>query len=91
MGAYLYFGYHYRVYLGSTIKGQIIPIILINLLIGFSTTGISNASHIGGLIGGLILSMAAGVPNKSDVVEKTNGKIITLILLGFLIWYTIFR
>ena len=35
MGALLYFGYHYRVYLGNVIKSQIIPIILINLFIGF--------------------------------------------------------
>lgn len=91
LGAYLYFGYHYRVYLGSTIKGQIMPVILLNLLIGFSTPGISNASHIGGVIAGIILSMALGVPNKSDNVEKINGTIISIILFAFLIWFSMFR
>ena len=90
-GALLYFGYHYRVYLGGVIKNQILPIIIFNLLLGFIYTGISSAAHIGGLIGGVILSMAVGVPNKSDNVEKTNGKIITLIVLGFLIWFSIFK
>ena len=32
LGALLYFGYYYRVYLGNVLKSQIIPIILINLL-----------------------------------------------------------
>ena len=36
LGALLYFGYHYRIYLGTVIKSQIIPLILINLLIGFT-------------------------------------------------------
>ena len=34
MGALVYFGYHYRVYLGNVLKSQIIPLILFNLLIG---------------------------------------------------------
>ena len=32
LGALLYFGYHYRVYLGTVIKSQIIPVIIINLV-----------------------------------------------------------
>ena len=35
LGALLYFGYHYRVYLGGVIKSQILPILFINLAIGF--------------------------------------------------------
>ena len=47
MGALLYFGYHYRIYLGNVIKSQIIPIIVINLLFGFLVSGVDNAAHIG--------------------------------------------
>ena len=90
-GALLYFGYHYRVYLGNVIKTQILPIIILNLLIGFTSTGISNASHIGGLIGGVLISMALGVPNKSTKSEKINGIIVSVILISFLIYYSIFR
>ncbi|MDD2435306.1 MAG: rhomboid family intramembrane serine protease [Bacilli bacterium] len=86
LGALLYFGYHYRVYLDNVIKSQIIPIILINLIIGFSISGINNAAHIGGLFGGTIISIALGVKYKSTDFEKLNGWIITLILLGFLIY-----
>jgi len=86
LGALLYFGYHYRIYLGTVIKSQIIPLILINLLIGFTLPGINNAAHIGGLIGGVLISMAVGVKYKSTDVEKINGWIMTGIFTGFLIY-----
>ncbi len=86
LGALLYFGYHYRVYLGSVIKSQIIPLILINLLLGFTFEGINNAAHIGGLIGGALISMALGVKYKSTNFEKVNGWIMTFIFTGFLIY-----
>ena len=85
MGAMLYFGYHYRVYLGTTLKSQIIPLIVINLLIGFLSGGsIDNFAHIGGLIGGIMLSIAVGVKYKTSLFERVNGWIVTAILLVFL-------
>ena len=69
MGALLYFGYHYRVYLDSVVKSQIIPLIVINLLIGFTSTGIDNWAHIGGLVGGILATMAVGVKYKSTKFE----------------------
>ena len=86
LGALLYFGYHYRVYLGNAIRSQIIPIIIINLLFGFTMTGIDNAAHIGGLIGGVLASMALGVPEKSNKTEKINGFIVLAIYFGFIIY-----
>ena len=83
MGALLYFGYHYRVYLGTVIKSQIIPLILINLALGFILAGIDNFAHIGGLIGGCMITMALGVKDKSSTFEKVNGWIITLIFVAF--------
>ena len=61
LGSILYFGYHYRVYLGNTLKSQIIPIIGLNLIIGLFFTGIDIFAHIGGLIGGIFISMLVGV------------------------------
>ena len=90
-GALLYFGYHYRVYLGTVIRTQILPIIVLNLLIGFTSSGISNAAHIGGLLGGIVLSYALGVPKKSHPSDKIHGTIISLLLIGFLVYMAIFR
>lgn len=91
LGAILYFGYHYRVYLGNVLKSQIIPIIFINLLIGFYFSGIDNFAHIGGLIGGIFASMAIGVPEKSKTTDKANGCILLLIYLVFLIYLAFFK
>ena len=55
LGSILYFGYHYRIYLGQTLRSQIIPLILLNLFIGFVLSGVDNAAHIGGLIGGILI------------------------------------
>lgn len=89
-GALLYFGYHYRIYLGTVIKSQIIPLILFNLALGFVLNGIANSAHIKGLVGGLLITMALGVKYKSSKSEKINGLIISLIYLCFLIYVAFF-
>lgn len=91
LGSILYFGYNYRVYLGSVLKSQIIPLIILNLAIGFLTPGIDNAAHIGGLLGGLGITMALGLKYKTTKFEKANGWIIMFIYLGFLIYMAFFR
>ncbi len=90
LGALLYFGYHYRVYLSGVIKSQIIPLIVLNLLIGFMLPNINNLAHIGGLVGGVLLSMAVGVKYKSTRFDIINGIIMTLIFVLFLL-FMIFR
>ena len=90
LGALLYFGYHYRVYLGTVIKSQIIPLIVINLLLGFMVPEIDNAAHIGGLIGGALIMIGVGVKYKSSNFEKINGLIVSAIYLGFLIYMAFF-
>ena len=90
MGALLYFGYYYRVYIGSTWKQRILPVILLNLVIGFVIPGIDYFAHIGGLIGGVLISMAVGLKYKHKKVENINGIILSLIFLVFLIYLGIF-
>ncbi len=86
MGAILYFGYHYRVYLGNVMKSQIIPLILINLGYGFLVSGIDNAAHIGGLIGGCLMTIALGIKYKSTKFEQVNGIIVTVLFTAFLLY-----
>lgn len=89
-GALLYFGYHYRLYLGTVLKSQIIPLIIFNLIFGFMITGVDNAAHIGGLVGGILISMACGVKYKSKSSEKINGTILSIILVLFLAYTGLF-
>lgn len=91
LGSILYFGYHYRVYLSQAIKSQIIPLIVLNLFLGFILSGVDNAAHIGGLIGGILVSMMVGVKYKSSTMEKVNGLILTIIFTLFLIYLGFFR
>ena len=91
LGSALYFGYYYRAYLGNVIKSQILPIIILNLVIGFLSTGIDNAAHIGGLLGGIIASIAVGIPDKSTKFEKTNGWIILMIFICFIVYLSFIK
>ncbi len=91
LGSLLYFGYYYRVYLSSVLKTQIIPIIIVNLILGFLISGIDNAAHIGGLIGGAIATFAVGVSNKSKKMDKINGWIVLILLILFLSYMVFFK
>lgn len=91
MGAILYFGYHYRLYLGSVVIHQIVPIIILNLFIGFSMPYIDNYAHIGGLVGGLFAGMMVGIEGKTDRNDTINGLVVTVVLIGFLLYMIFFR
>ena len=85
LGSLLYFGYHYRIYLGSVMKTQIIPILILNLGIGFIIPNIDLSAHIGGLVGGILSTMMVGIEKKSTKTERINGLICLTILIIFLI------
>ncbi len=85
-GALIYFGNQYKAYLGSVIHSQIIPLLLFNFALGFMIDGIDISAHIGGLIGGYLISMALGVKYKSSKSERINGVIITTIFTIFMLY-----
>lgn len=91
MGSLLYFGYNYRVTLNNSINKQILPIIFINLLFGFMSSGVDNFAHLGGLLGGYIASIVVGVKYKTSKGEKINSAIVLILLLLFLIYMSFFR
>lgn len=84
LGSLLYFGYHYRIYLGSVMKSQIIPVIIANLGIGLIIPNIDISAHIGGLVGGLLATMATGIEKKSKKSDIINGIICLIVLIIFL-------
>lgn len=86
LGALLYFGYHYRLYLGNVMTSQILPVILLNLFIGFVIPGVDNFGHIGGLVGGILSAMIVGVKEENDKSDRINGSIVLTIIIAFLIY-----
>ena len=85
IGSMLYFGYHYRVYLGQVIKSQIIPVAIGLFLLGLSSEGeIDNFANLGGLVAGALITMALGIKYKSTTSDKVNGLIVSVILTIFL-------
>ena len=88
LGSILYFGIKYRGYIGDSLVNQIVPVVVLNLIIGFTTPGIGNAAHIGGLIGGYLISMAVGIgiDKKEQRSSRINGIIISAILTIFMIY-----
>lgn len=91
LGALLYFGYNFRVYLGNNLVREILPVIVINLAFGFMVPMIDNYGHIGGLVAGITTAMAFGFTTKSGANDKINGLILTIILFGFLIYMNFFN
>lgn len=86
LGAMLYFGYYYRVYLGNVVKSKILPIIILNLALGFILPNVDNGGHIGGLIGGILISMALGIKSENKKKDRINGILLSTLYVGFLIF-----
>ena len=87
-GALAYFAYNYRALLGDFLKSSIIPVIIINLCLGLFISGIDVSAHIGGLISGVLTSVALGASGKE---KKVNVNIcIVLILLTIFMGYMMF-
>jgi rhomboid protease GluP len=65
----------------------VLPVIVINLIIGYEIPGIDNSAHIGGLISGALL--AAVIPYKEpgsstpQIYKIIQGILIVLVLLSF--------
>lgn len=90
-GAILYFGYTYRGYIGNAIISQIVPVVLLNLFIGLTSTNIGNAAHIGGLVGGYVMSLSLGADIDESRSQKINGIVVTILLTIFMVYMAFFR
>ena len=81
MGTLLFFGYHYRVYLGNVLLNQIVPLIVYNLVLGFMVPSIDNFAHIGGLASGYLISTSMGLKYKKDRSAQINYGIVTVLFV----------
>ena len=88
-GALIYFGYHYRGYIGAMIRSQIVPIVVYNLLMGLFIPGIDMWGHVGGLLGGILTANMLGtIENKKYNISSI---LLFVIYFVFLIYLGIYR
>lgn len=59
LGACLVISLKYKDRIGKAFVNNIISVIFVNLIIGFSVSNVDNFGHIGGLIGGILISFLA--------------------------------
>lgn len=84
-GAMLYFGMIYPKLFFRTIGMNILVVIGINLLFGFTFQGVDNAGHIGGLIGGFLASGILHFPKgKKPILQILFLVISSLAVFGLL-------
>ncbi|WP_338750095.1 rhomboid family intramembrane serine protease [Bacillus sp. FJAT-52991] len=79
-GALLYFGTVYPRQFFRTMGMNIIFIIIINLVFGFTMSGIDNAGHIGGLIGGFLATGVLHLPENHRIGRQLVFLAGTMIL-----------
>ena len=91
LGSIAYFTYYYRATLQGLLRSQVVPVILINLGIGLLVSGIDIMAHIGGLIGGILVSMAIGIGDKGRRSDEINGIIVLIILFVFMSFLLVTR
>lgn len=82
-GALLYFGIvHPRLFF-RTMGSAVIVLIIINLVYGFSVSGIDNSGHIGGLVGGFLASGIVSLPKKKLFIRQIVLLVVTVLLTYF--------
>ncbi|WP_010173442.1 rhomboid family intramembrane serine protease [Bacillus coahuilensis] len=81
-GALLYFGYTFPQVFFRTMGMNILVIVGLNLVLGFTVPGIDNAGHIGGLVGGFIATGIVYFPRKKSVSQLyyVTGTILFLLV-----------
>ncbi|MEH7345528.1 rhomboid family intramembrane serine protease [Bacillus sp. JJ1532] len=86
-GALLYFGVIYPKLFFRTMGLNIIVILGINLVFGFTMPSIDNAGHIGGLIGGFLATGIVHFPKKKRLLIQGVSIIIAIVSITGLLKY----
>ena len=87
-GALLYFAWQFPKLFFRVMGWNVIIIIIINLIFGFTIQGIDNAGHIGGLVGGFLATAIVHFPKKKSWKIQLSALVITFLLIGIGISYT---
>ncbi|MBP2078191.1 rhomboid family intramembrane serine protease [Oceanobacillus polygoni] len=80
-GALLFFGIIYKRIFFQTMGTNILIILLINIVLGFSIEQIDMGAHIGGLLAGFLASAMIHLPKKKNIKTQCIGFIAYAILI----------
>lgn len=86
-GALLYFGLMDRKLFFRTMGMNVIIVLIINLALGFSLSGVDNAGHIGGLVGGFLATAIVQFPKKKKPLHQILAVLVSALLVGSLLSY----
>ncbi|UII54860.1 rhomboid family intramembrane serine protease [Cytobacillus spongiae] len=86
-GALLYFGLIYPKLFFRTMGMNVIVVIAINLVFGFTVPGIDNAGHIGGLVGGFLATGIVHFPKKKKPIMQLLFLVGSGLLVGGILAY----
>lgn len=88
IGAMLFISLLYPDSMKKLLQKDIVTLIVINLVLGFTNPRIDNAAHISGLIGGVLISFSLGYPNqvKMNISNYIPRALILVGLLAFMIF-----
>lgn len=80
-GALLFFGVIYPKLFSRTLGPYVIAIFIINIVFGFSQSGIDNAGHLGGLIGGFLAAGIVYFPKKKKPLLQAIFLLISIVIV----------
>ncbi|MGG3562247.1 rhomboid family intramembrane serine protease [Neobacillus rhizosphaerae] len=81
-GALLYFGVIYPKLFARTLGTYVIAIFLVNIAFGFSQSGIDNAGHLGGLIGGFLASGMTHFPKRKKPLLQVLFLLLSIVAVA---------
>src|SRR5690625_3333458 len=88
-GALLFFGLIYKRLFFQTIGMNLLILIGINIVFGFTVPAIDNAAHIGGLITGFIAAAIVHLPRKEALLKQGLAFVLYIILITALVIFGI--
>lgn len=81
LGALLYFSTSFPKLFFRTMGINVIIILILNLAFGFASTGIDNAGHIGGLIGGFLAAGIVHFPKRKKAFLQSLFLLLSIIIV----------
>ncbi|MFZ5967992.1 MAG: rhomboid family intramembrane serine protease [Bacillota bacterium] len=88
MGAYLYFGIRRPIIFSARYGLNLVSLLVINVAFGLANTNIDNYAHLGGLMGGFLISWAIGLKNEKMFRPSAIRKSIIVVILLLLLLFT---